>query len=71
MLTSIATRYTTLSRPFAFDRRAIVVLAGGGSLPLELDRQLSAVHRRHALRAAHDGRSFRPAGFPGQRRPPG
>jgi len=70
MLTTIATRYTTLSRPLAFDRRAIVVLAGGGSLPLELDRQLSAVHRRHALRAAHDRPSRQ--GWPtGRRRPPG
>lgn len=71
MLASTATRYTTLSRPIEFDRRAIVVLAGGSALPLELDRQLSAVHRRHALRAAHVRQSFRHHGLPGQRRPPG
>lgn len=66
------TRYTTLSRPLSFDRRALIALTCAGTLPQDIDRQLSAVHRRQALRAAHE--HFR-ANLPGiwrsRRLPPG
>ena len=66
------TRYMTLARPLSFDRRAWWALSGAGGIPLDVDRQLSAVHRRHVLRAAQDGLALSALETPRtRRRPPG
>lgn len=66
------TRYMVLSRPLSFDRRALIGHSGAGGVSLDVHRQLSAVHRRQALRMAHANTPLNAGEMPRpSRRPPG